>query len=48
MAGAVSTDVIVKVFPGGMQASNAIEAGKLDQFMGQEVAVKISRPRNLD
>ena len=43
----MSTDIVVSVFPGGLRAVNDVEADKLDQFMGQELMVKISRPRNL-
>ena len=37
----------MRTVPGGMMASNQIEADKLNQFMGQEIMVKITRPRNL-
>ena len=47
MARAVSTSVIMQVFPGGLRAVNDIEADKLDQFMGQELAIVITRPRNI-
>ena len=38
---------MVRIVPGGMMASNAIEAEKLEQFRGREMMVKISQPRNL-
>ncbi|GAG65838.1 unnamed protein product, partial [marine sediment metagenome] len=47
LAGEVSTDIIVRIVPGGMMASNAIESEKLEQFRGREMMVKISQPRNL-
>ena len=43
----MSTDIIVRAVPGGLMASNAIEAEKLEQFRGREMMVKISQPRNL-
>jgi len=43
----MSTDIIMQVFPGGLRAVNDIEADRLDAFMGQEIMVKITRPRNL-
>ena len=43
----MSTSVIMQVFPGGLRAVNDIEADKLDQFMGQELAIVITRPRNI-
>ena len=44
----MATDVIMRVVPGGAMAANAIEADKLEQFRGQEIMVRISRPRNLE
>ena len=43
----MSTNIIMQVFPGGLRAVNDIEADKLDQFMGQELMVTITRPRNI-
>jgi hypothetical protein len=43
----MATDVICKVVPGGLMASNAIESEKLDQFRGKEMQVRITIPRNL-
>lgn len=44
----MSTDVICKVLPGGLKASNAIESEKLDSLRGREVMAKILIPRNLE
>ena len=43
----MATEIIVRIVPGGMMASNQIEADKLDQFRGREMMVKISQPRNI-
>lgn len=44
---AVSTDVLVQVFPGGLRAVNALESDKLSPLIGREVMAKISQPRNI-
>ena len=43
----MATEIIMRTVPGGMMAANDVEADKLDQFMGQELMVRITRPRNL-
>jgi len=43
----MATEIIMRTVPGGMMAANDVEADKLNQFMGQELMVRITRPRNL-
>jgi hypothetical protein len=43
----VSTDVIVRIVPGGCMAANQFEADKLDQFRGKEMVCTFTIPRNL-
>ena len=43
----MSTDIYCRVMHGGLQAANQVEADKLSQFLGKEVKVSISQPRNI-
>lgn len=43
----MSTDIIVKVVPGGLMAANAIEAEKLEPLRGRQVAATLRQPRNI-
>jgi hypothetical protein len=43
----MSTDVIIRVVPGGCMAVNKYEADKLDQFRGREMVCTFTIPRNL-
>ena len=43
----MATELICRVVPGGLMASNKYEAEKLESFLGREVKAVISQPRNL-
>ena len=43
----MGTEVCCKGFPGGLRASNLVEAENLEQFIGKDVLVTITIPRNL-
>lgn len=43
----MSTDVVCRVFAGGLHAVNGAECSKLERLSGKEVMCKISQPRNL-
>ena len=40
-------EIVMKGVPGGLMASNKIEADKLDRFLGREIMVKVTQGRNL-
>ena len=41
------TDIYCRVMHGGLVTVNQVEADKLSQFLGKEVKVSISQPRNI-
>ena len=43
----MSTDIIMRCVPGGLQAANAIEAEKLEPLHYKEVMASIKQPRNI-
>ena len=43
----MAADVYMRVVPGGLMASNAAEASKLEDLVGKEVRCVVSQPRNI-
>ena len=43
----MSTDVLMRVMPGGLVAVNPVEAEKLEPLLGQELMASLKAPRNI-